>query len=147
MSIDPEVRPARAGDRDAVLALDAALASAVVDQRGGRGWLSEHPPIEFDPGSGLVWVGVVDDVPVGFLAARCSSDSRGLIMTVDRVFVDQHARDLGFGDDLLEACVNEARNRGCQAVEAVALPGDRDTKNLYERAGITARSIILSREL
>ena len=28
-----------------------------------------------------------------------------------------------------------------------ALPGDRDTKNLYERAGITARLIVVSRRI
>ena len=32
-------------------------------------------------------------------------------------------------------------------VEGTALPGDRDTKNLYERAGITARKIIVSTRL
>jgi len=32
-------------------------------------------------------------------------------------------------------------------VEAEALPGDRETKNLYERAGITARNIVVSKRL
>ena len=38
--------------------------------------------------------------------------------------------------------------RGCSTVSySQALPGDRDTKNLYERAGITARLITTFREL
>jgi len=32
-------------------------------------------------------------------------------------------------------------------IEGEALPGDRETKNLYERARITARLIVVSSEL
>jgi hypothetical protein len=32
-------------------------------------------------------------------------------------------------------------------IDALALPGDRDTKNLYERNGIVARLITAAREL
>ena len=34
-----------------------------------------------------------------------------------------------------------------RALEGEALPGDRETKNLYERAGITARLITVSKSL
>ena len=59
----------------------------------------------------------------------------------------KHARELGFGDALLAAMIDIGRSRGCRHVEAHALPGDRETKNLYERAGITARLITVSRRL
>jgi len=39
------------------------------------------------------------------------------------------------------------RAAGCAAIEGEALPGDRDVKNLYERAGITARLIVVSKAL
>ena len=39
------------------------------------------------------------------------------------------------------------RRSGAVAVEGQALPGDRHTKNLYERAGIVARLITTFRRL
>ena len=53
----------------------------------------------------------------------------------------------GFGDALLESAVEAGRAAGCVVIEGEALPGDRDLKNLYERAGITARLIIVSKPL
>ena len=58
-----------------------------------------------------------------------------------------HAREVGFGDALLESAVEAGRAAGCVVIEGEALPGDRDLKNLYERAGITARLIIVSKPL
>lgn len=66
---------------------------------------------------------------------------------MDRVFVVEQARQLGFGDALLAAAMELAVSNHCVAIEANALPGDRETKNLYERAGIKARNIIVSRPL
>ncbi|MGK0332191.1 MAG: GNAT superfamily N-acetyltransferase [Minisyncoccia bacterium] len=63
------------------------------------------------------------------------------IIRVDQVWVTPEARELGFGDALLAAAIAGARERGAVAVEGQALPGDRHTKNLYERAGIVARLI------
>ena len=42
---------------------------------------------------------------------------------------------------LLASVVDEGRASGAIGVEGAALPGDRQTKNLYERAGIVARLI------
>ena len=42
---------------------------------------------------------------------------------------------------------DEARHRGCSLLEGASLPGDRETKNLYERAGIKARLITVSTEI
>jgi len=63
------------------------------------------------------------------------------------VHVVTAARELGFGDALLVSMIDIGRSHGCRHVEAQALPGDRETKNLYERAGITARLITVSRRL
>ena len=64
-----------------------------------------------------------------------------------QVYVEPQAREVGFGDWLLEAALAEARTQGCIVIEGYALPGDRATKNLYERAGITARKITVSKAL
>ncbi|MDQ3469146.1 MAG: GNAT family N-acetyltransferase, partial [Actinomycetota bacterium] len=66
---------------------------------------------------------------------------------VDQVFVAVGARELGFGDALLAMATELARSRNVAVLEGHALPGDRQTKNLYERAGITARLITVSTRL
>ena len=91
-----------------------------------------------------VYAAVIDDVLVGYLVADLGDDS---IVRIDQVWVTPEARELGFGDNLLAAAIDSARSRGAVAVEGQALPGDRHTKNLYERAGIVARLITTFRSL
>ncbi|MEY4362345.1 MAG: hypothetical protein RL391_1651, partial [Actinomycetota bacterium] len=103
------------------------------------GEIAEWPP---------TWVGIIDGVVVGFLCGGVAEvPSRGRVFTVDRVYVRAEAREVGFGDALVAAALEHARAEGCSYFEAIALPGDRETKNLYERAGVTARSIVVSRPL
>ncbi|MET0146984.1 MAG: GNAT family N-acetyltransferase [Ilumatobacteraceae bacterium] len=150
--IDPTVRPAAAGDAGPLNVLEDEARAALVDTRGGNRWLEEHPPI------GPSWDRAVDsrqvfvaeltfpgDLPllVGYLVL----DRAGDIAMVDQVYVTPGARELGFGDSLLEAATEAARSGGAVVIEGQALPGDRETKNLYERAGITARLITVSRAL
>lgn len=143
--IDPTVRSADAanGDDLAQLALlEREARAALVGQRGGERWLVEHPAVDD------VWVqrcvvsdvyvAVIDEVVVGYLLADLGSDH---VVRVDQVWVTPQARELGFGDELLAMAIESARARGAVAVEGQALPGDRQTKNLYERAGIVARLI------
>jgi GNAT superfamily N-acetyltransferase len=63
------------------------------------------------------------------------------------VYVHPEAREVGLGDELLATAMAAARAAGCAALEGTALPGDRETKNLYERAGIVARLIVVSKRL
>ena len=55
--------------------------------------------------------------------------------------------ELGFGDALVAAAMDWGRAVGAELVEAETLPGDRNLKNLYERAGVTARLITVSKPL
>jgi GNAT superfamily N-acetyltransferase len=96
-------------------------------------------------GPNPVWVATIDDVVVGYLHLDVSADAS--TATVRQVYVQPEARELGLGDALLETAMHHARAAGCTALEAVALPGDRDTKNLYERAGVTARLLVMRRTL
>jgi GNAT superfamily N-acetyltransferase len=148
--IDPTVRRCAgdAGDAAELIVLEHEARAALVDQRGGARWLVEHPVV----GDGWVercrsadvWLAHIDDVVVGYMVAELGVD---LIVRIDQVWVTPEARELGFGDGLLEAALASARGRGAVAVEGQALPGDRQTKNLYERAGIVARLITTYREL
>jgi GNAT superfamily N-acetyltransferase len=69
------------------------------------------------------------------------------IATVVRVFVTAPARQVGIGDALINASKDAARQRGCVRIDALSLPGDRETKNLYERNGLTARLIVAANDL
>lgn len=161
--IDPVVRPARVADVDALRQLEAEARAALVDARGGARWLEEHPPVGVRWTEVLaeqrVFLAVLDhpdpdsddgaddleraDVVVGYLVL----DVDGGVARIDQVFVTPAARGVGFGDALIEAATDAARSGGATVLEGQALPGDRETKNLYERAGITARLITVSRRL
>jgi GNAT superfamily N-acetyltransferase len=146
--IDPDVRAAEPGDIAQLVDLEAEAREALVDQRGGNRWLEEHPLIgdgwHERLASDTVFVASIDDVLVGYAVVV---DDGPEISRVDQVFVLPGARELGFGDAMLAAGLAHARERGASVFEGEALPGDRDTKNLYERAGITARLITVSTRL
>jgi GNAT superfamily N-acetyltransferase len=147
--IDPTVRRADpADDLAPLIELEQEARAALVGQRGGDRWLAEHPAVGRDWAarclSADVWVGVIDLVVIGYLVAELGDD---LVVRVDQVWVTPEARELGFGDELLATAIASARERGAVAVEGQALPGDRHTKNLYERAGIVARLITTFRWL
>jgi GNAT superfamily N-acetyltransferase len=138
------VRAARTDDAAQIAVLEAEGRAPLNESRGGPMWLEEHPSVEdwqsVIAGDGRVTVAEIDGVLVGFLQ-MAEPDDRG-VAAVLQVFVLPDARELGFGDILLAESIEWARSVGAVALEGEALPGDRDTKNLYERAGITARKII-----
>lgn len=145
--IDPLVRPidlADPVDLAQVEFLEGHARAALVGQRGGERWLVEHPAVGdrwaerlAEPGVDAV-VAHIDDVIVGYMIAVLGDDH---IVRVDQVWVTPEARECGFGDELLATVIARAQERGAIAVEGESLPGDRQTKNLYERAGIVARLI------
>ena len=150
--IDPDVRPVDADSGDdlaQLLLLEREARAALIGQRGGDRWLIEHPEI------GLEWsdrcradgvdvlVANIGDVVVGYLVGLLGDDR---IIRVDQVWVTPLARENGFGDALLAVLIERAKADGAIAVQGESLPGDRHTKNLYERAGIVARLITTYRE-
>ena len=138
------VRPLDPSDVDEVRALDARAREVLTGARGGPAWLEEHPvPARWPEQGESVWIAELDGLVVGFLRLALTPD----LARVVHVYVRPECRELGFGDDLLAAALHEARTAGCRRLDAVALPGDRDTKNLYERAGVVARAIVLGVEL
>jgi len=137
------VRPLHPDDAVQVAELERLARAAAAGFRGGSVWLQQHPPVGDWSAQIDTWVATIDDAIVGYLQLAV----RGEVAEVCQVFVHPEARELGLGDALLEAAMTHARGKGCTAIEAVALPGDRDTKNLYERAGVIARLLVLRRGL
>lgn len=144
---DPLVRPASAHDADQLAALERDARASLVGARGGDRWLADHPPrgerwgevIERDE----VVVAIIDDVVVGYIVGGLD----GTLARVLEPYVAPQARECGFGDELLAALIARFRELGAKTLDGEALPGDRETKNLYERAGIKARLIITSTDL
>lgn len=145
---DPVVREGSVAEIVQLELLEAEARAALIEQRGGVRWLETHPARRVEQwesalAGGAVYVADLDRVVVGYLVLDRSSD----VARIDEVYVSPGAREVGFGDALVEAAVAAARAAGCRAIEGEALPGDRNTKNLYERAGITARLITVAKQL
>lgn len=141
--IDPLVRPAGPSDWAQIEFLEAEARTSLGEQRGGPRWLADHPARTWAAAGSLVWVAHIDDVIVGYLVATVD----GALARIVEVYVTPAARELGFGDELLAAAVAAARTAGATTLDGETLPGDRGTKNLYERAGIKARLITVSTPL
>ena len=91
-----------------------------------------------------VYVAKVDESPIGSMMIRIESDKDWVI---EYVYVVSQARGVGTGDQLLRQLIADARAAGVSKLTASALPGDRGTKNLFERFGLIAETIIVSKDL
>lgn len=142
--MDQVVRRATPTDISALDELEAEARHAVLSTRGGQRWCEVVPARtgRWLEGDTVVFLAVLEHVPVGYLVLRC-----GQVAEVESVWVTPGAREVGFGDWLLEAALNAAIDAGSRLLEGTALPGDRDLKNLFERAGIVARAITVSVQL
>jgi ribosomal protein S18 acetylase RimI-like enzyme len=144
------VRPAVRDDVTQLGELEIEARASLVDVRGGAALLAEQAAVGdwstiLDDSAGHVWVAAIDEVIVGYL--QLWHPSAAPTGVVRQVFVLPEAREVGFGDVLLAAAITSIVDRGGECVESFALPGDRDTKNLFERAGVTARKLIVSKRL
>lgn len=144
----PQVRLAQFADAEACERLDTEARQETAGARGAEAFFAEQP-VGFLIGdeSGFSIVAEVDDVVVGFATIRLIRAGDTSVASIVRIYVTARARRVGIGDALIAAARDTARTRGCQRIDAMALPGDRDTKNLYERNGLTARLIVATSAL
>lgn len=150
------VRPATEGDleRLASLALEAvdeqreARGGAVWSQREARRDPARTLAAALDDGATSVVVGTLDGVVVGYGVLRVETlDDGGLLAVVDDLYVEPDARGVGVGEALMADLVERATAAGCVGIDALALPGNRETKNFFEASGLTARAIVVHRSL
>jgi len=151
------VRPATEADLSRVVELALEAAASLQDQRGGPLWTLREGRLEpFDAGFAatlgredhLLRVGTIDDVVVGFASARWEvlrDGSRHGVL--DEIYVEAPSRGVAVGEVLMDHVLAWCEQAGCAGVDAVALPGDRETKNFFERFGLTARAIVVHRRL
>ncbi len=66
---------------------------------------------------------------------------------VEICYVEQAARGVGVGRALIEALLAWFKEQRCIVVDALALPGDRESKRLLEAAGFKTRLLVLRDEL
>ena len=99
---------------------------------------------ESGPQERRIYVAEFESSPIGSLTIRVDSDDEWVI---EFVHVVSEARGIGAGNHLLGQLIADARAAGVSKLTASALPGDRGTKNLFERFGLIAETIIVSRDL
>lgn len=135
-------------------------AEAVAEQEDARGgWVWSRREVRnqpfaqslaadlADPDS-AVWIGVIDDAPVGYAVATVETLHTGETLgRVTDLYVVTGARDVGVGEALIGEVLQWCAERECCGVDALALPGNRATKNFFETFGFTARLLVLHRSL
>jgi GNAT superfamily N-acetyltransferase len=146
-------RPATDADRAACHTLVSHALSGAVGMRGGPALIGTATPETLlerwgHPDAYLL-VGEYEGAVVGVLGATVSSEGEGMAARalVEFCYVEADARGVGVGTALMAAAVDWSAGRGCEEVDALALPGDRATKQRLEAAGFTARLLTLSRRL
>ena len=93
-------------------------------------------------------VGTIDDVVVGYaIAAVEVLTDGGRLARLTDLYVEPDAREVGIGELLLDAVLTWATEGGCFGIDSIVLPGNRETKNFFEAAGMVARAITVHRSL
>lgn len=151
-----DVRSATPGDMTDLVRLASEAVEEQRDSRGGAVWFRREA--RSDPESTLasaladadrdVLVGTLDGVVLGYAAVRYEALRTGeLLAVVEDIYVDPGARGVGLGEHLIGEVIARAERRGCSGIDAMVLPGNRETKNFFESVGMTARAIIVHRSL
>ena len=146
-------RPATPDDVPRVAELNRMAAAELAEMRGGRVFTAREAraePVEEDLSAALadgdrrVLVGTIDGTPVGYAVAHHEALRDGSELgVIDDVYVEAEARGVGVGECLMDALLEWFGEQGCAGVDAMALPGDRTTKNFFEGSGFSARLLVM----
>jgi GNAT superfamily N-acetyltransferase len=150
-------RPATEADLSVLTELATDAVDELTPQRGGSMWartVGRRRPYDVglmaaiaDPNA-LVLCGTVGDAVVGYAVAHLDAlADASLLAVIDDLYTEPGARAVGVGEALLSEVVEWATDRGAIGLDAVVLPGARETKNFFETFGLRARALIVHREL
>jgi GNAT superfamily N-acetyltransferase len=97
----------------------------------------------------VLLVGEYHGAVVGVAAATTGVRDGATAKTgrIECCYVEEDARGVGVGTALMADLVTWAENCGCGDIDALALPGDRSSKQRLEAAGFVARLLTLNRQL
>lgn len=147
------VRPLQLADDAEISDLASAAVLSVEGRRGGGEYLELFHHLEGLHGQELtellatsqreVLVGLLD----GHLFAACVLRHDAAVLTVEALYVDPEAREVGLGAALMKAAQQRAEDLQCERFEALALPGDRHMKQRAESEAMKARLLVLSKAL
>jgi GNAT superfamily N-acetyltransferase len=149
-------RPARDDDMAACLELLAWALTDVRSMRGGPALVGNMTPAEAlarwmaaPPAAAAVFVGEFHHAVVGLAAVTVALRPHATEPSgrIECCYVEKEARGVGVGTALLDSAVAWCAQRECRDVDALALPGDRHSKQRFEGAGFTARLLVLNRPL
>ena len=148
-----DARAATGAELARVAELARDLRAELRSSRGGTLWETrEARPEPLDDAvvelsnrdDALVVVGTTEEAVVGYGIARWEVLRDGTRLgVIEEIYVEPEARAVGVGELLVEQLVAFCTDAGCVGVDATALPGDRQAKNFFERAGFTARSLVM----
>lgn len=151
--MEEDARVAINADLPRVASLARDLRTQLLKERGGALWATrEARPEPLEPAlaaflerdDATVLVGTVDAHVVGYGVVQVEQLRDGSRLgVIDEIYVEPEARAVGVGELLVERLVAFCANAGCIGVDAAALPGDRQAKNFFERAGFTARILVM----
>jgi len=96
-----------------------------------------------DPGVDLSYVAGFGSTVMASLMVRIDST----VASIQHVYVVPDSREVGLGDALIQTLLSEMPTRGVKSIEAQALPGDRGMKNLFERHGLIAQTILVGKSI
>jgi GNAT superfamily N-acetyltransferase len=152
-------RPAAPADLEAVATLAREAIAELAPQRGGAIWrlqAGRREPVDAGiaaqidrrAAEGAFVVGTVDDAVVGYGCSTLERLAEGrLLAVVTDLYVAPEARGIGVGEAMMDLLVAHAEASGALGIDALALPGDRETKNFFETFGLKARAIVVHRPL
>jgi len=151
------VRLAGRDDVPRLAELNRMAAAELTPTRGGEVWRaaeSRPEPVEkglealLDDQDTLVVVGTIDGVAVGYAVVRVQYLGDGSRLgVIDDIFVESEARGIGLGEAMMTDLVAWSVDRQCFGMDAMALPGHRQTKNFFEESGFTARKLVMHHSL
>lgn len=150
-------RPATSADVPRVVELARVALAELEPLRGGSVFVNREArgePLDAgfesavaDPEQTVV-VGTIDELIVGYGTGRSEQlrDGRRLGI-IDDLFVEDGFRSVGVGEAVMGELLEWFRAQSCAGVDALALPGARETKNFFETAGFTARLLVVHHKL
>lgn len=150
-------RPATPADLPRLAELAEQAVEEHRGQKGGEVWArTEGRVAPFQPRLAtelaselhLVVVGTLDGYPLGYAVARLDTlADGGRLGVLTDLYAEPVGREVGVGEVMMDVVLDWCRGQGCFGVDSLALPGDRSTKNFFERAGLVARAIVVHRRL